>query len=309
MDESKILSEEEVDAILKVTQDKSGDLTSIIRNENLQVDESVVNTKAIKTIMELTWSECENLLSSFLRKKIAVRLKDMPHRKLADYLDSDKHMYSVFLIEPFNCYSLVIIDMPFLHYMISYLYGGQKNTNNDTIIESPGKIGVIITTKISEIILDGFIQACKEYGSITYQTIKTVTLPNLISKLGMEDRVFSLNLSAIFGEKETSFSIILAEEFIFKFLPANPVPEVPATETQSWRTAIQKQVIDSYVTLSVSIPEVTIKASELLALKPGDLIPISDPTSVNICLNSLKLFSGTAGQANSTRVVKILDEY
>lgn len=309
MDESKVLSEEEVAALLNVTQDKSKDLTSIIRNENHQVDESAVNTHAMKNVMELTWSECEVLLSSFLRKKISVRLKDMPHGKLSDFLDSEKHVYTVFLLEPFNSYCLVIIDLTVLHYMVTYLYGGHKNSNNDTVIESPGRIGVIVATKISQIILDGFVQACREYGTITYQTIKTVTLPNLISKLAMEDRVFSLNLSATFGEKETSLSIILTEEFVFKFLPANAIPEIQASETQSWRTAIQKQVIDSFVTLSASIPEVTLKASELVALKPGDLIPISDPTVVNICLNNLKLFSGMAGQANSTRVVKILDEY
>ena len=43
--------------------------------------------------------------------------------------------------------------------------------------------------------------------------------------------------------------------------------------------------------------------SDIMKLKSGDLIPIADPTDVFLCLNELKLFRASAGQANNKRVV------
>lgn len=310
MDESKVLSTEEVDALLKVTQEKSGDLTSIMHNDSAVVDESVVDVKALTNICELTWAECETLLTSFLRKKISVKLKGIRHGKFGEFIEgkTDKHVFTVFLVLPFNCYGLVVIDLPILSHVVSLIYGAQDIDKN-FVMEHPGKIGTLVAKKISQLVMDSFVQACKEYGTISYETVKTVTLPNLISKLAVEDKVYTMDLSVTFNDVETLVSIIVAEDFIFKFIPVNAIPEVPAAVNQSWRTAIQKQVVDSYVTLAATLPEITMNMQELMALKSGDLIQIGDPTSVNICLNNTKLFYANAGQANSIRVVKIVHEY
>jgi flagellar motor switch protein FliM len=110
-----------------------------------------------------------------------------------------------------------------------------------------------------------------------------------------------------FGEVETALSILVASDFLYEFIPSNTDDVVPI-DSESWRTAIEAQVVDSSVTVCVSLPEISIKASDLVALKNGDLIPIGDPTLVYVCLNNTRLFCGNAGQANSSRVVKILSE-
>ena len=47
----------------------------------------------------------------------------------------------------------------------------------------------------------------------------------------------------------------------------------------------------------------------LMKLKPGDVIPINDPSMVYVCTDQVKLFKAVAGTAKSQRVVKILDKY
>ena len=72
--------------------------------------------------------------------------------------------------------------------------------------------------------------------------------------------------------------------------------------------AIKTQVVDSIVNISISLPDVSMKANDFLNLKEGDLIPIGDPTMVYVCLNNYKLFRAVAGQSNSNLVVKITEQ-
>lgn len=308
-DKTKVLSSEEMDALLDAAQDKGNDLTEIIGSANLGPGENrSLNQKALKNISELTWSECEKNLSSFLRKKILVSSKSAKFTKLNEALQdkTEKYVFTVFKIFPQNHYAVALVNLPLLHQAINYLFGGLTN-DSGTVIDSPGKIGKIISEKLCQLSMDGFMQACKEYGNITYETVKTVTLPNLITKLSMEDVVFAMDLSVAFGEMETLLSIFVADDFFYELIPFH-AHEMVTVDSESWRSAIQSQVVDSTITVSVSLPEVSMKASDLMSLKNGQLIPIGDPTNVYVCLNNKKLFLGTAGQANSNRVVKILNE-
>lgn len=306
---SKILSKEEMDAILSAAQEEGGDLSTVIGSGAARInDPAALNQKAWNNIGELTWAECEKNLCSFLRKKVLVKSKSIQFAKLADALQEkmEKHVFTVFKILPHNCYAVTAIDMPFLHQATNFLFGGQTSDSEPTI-ESPGKIGKIIAEKLCQMSMEGFSQACKEYGNITFETVKTVTLPNLITKLSMEDEVYASELIVSFGDTETSLSIMIAANFLFELIPEN-VSEMSVIDDESWRGAIQSQVVDSQVTVTVSLPEVSIKASDLLALKNGQLIPIGDPTQVYVCLNNKKLFLGNAAQANANRVVKITNE-
>lgn len=306
-EQSKVLSTEEVDALLKVTQEKGVNLTEVV-GTTMSRDVSALNPRALKNITELTWSECEKILTSFLRKKVLVKSSSAGIMNLGDAVKekAEKHVFSVFKMLPSGFFAVVVSDMPLLHQATNFLFGGQTN-DSDPVGEAPGKIGKIISEKLSQLCMEGFTQACKEYGSVAYETIKTVTLPNLITKLSMDDQVYSMELSVMFGEVQTSLTIIVAADFLYEFIPVGVTDIVPI-DSETWRSAIEMQVVDSYVTVSISLPEISIAASELVNLKNGALLSISDPTAVYVCLNNTKLFSGTAGQANSNRVVKIINE-
>ena len=313
MSELKVLSKEEVDALIKVTQDNTVDLAQMAHDghENTQSwteANCAVNSRALTNVTELTTAEVEKLLSSFLRKKINIKSKLNNLAKLSECLEGkqEKHIYTVFKIMPQDCYGMVIIDLPLLHQSINLLYGGQVNTT-ETVIETPGKVGIMIAEKICQIGIDGFTKACGEFGKISCDIIKTITLPNLTSKLSAEDRVYSMEMTAMIGELETTFVVIVREDFLRQFIPVK-TSEAGHLDSNFWRTAIENQVVDSIVTVNVTLPDISMKMNDLSKLKNGDLIPISDPTLVYVCLNNLKLFRANAGQANSKRVAKILSE-
>jgi flagellar motor switch protein FliM len=208
---------------------------------------------------------------------------------------------------PSNHLGIFTLNPILLNQVINLLYGGQPNPN-DTDIEAPGKIGVMIAEKVCQLTLGGFTQVCHDYGIVSAEVTKTGMLQQLKSNLAMEDNIYVLDLSVSLDDVETNAQLMLPENFMHEFIFTQTVGESQHREKDFWRKAIKTQVVDSLVTVSVTLPDMPLRVNEFMALKEGDTIPISDPTLVYVCLNNLKLFRAKAGQANSKRVAKILSQ-
>jgi flagellar motor switch protein FliM len=309
-DEPQVLSSEEVDAILKVTQDKGNDLSKTLGNGSAgeSTASSIANSPALKNIAEMTAVECEKHIITFLRKKMFTKFKSITLTKLETALDvsTEKCVYSVFRTSPNEHYGMFSIELKFLHQIINLLYGG-KIEPSEPAIEKPGKIGTMVAEKIATLCLSGMTQACQDYALTTCEIVKTSSLPSLTSSLVMEDQVYLMELSITYDESESILRFMIAEDFLNELIMSKK-DETKHREKDFWRTAIQSQVVDSVVTVSINLPDTTMKVSDFMALREGDVIPISDPTLAYVCLNNLKLFRAKAGQPNSKRVVKILKQ-
>lgn len=307
----QVLSSEEVDAILKASRGNSADLSQIVNaaNSSDQIDGKHY-TYTLGNINELIQTELEKDLTSFLRKRVIIKIKAFNLTKV-DALVNDsrpKSVYHIFRIKPTDTFGLILVDYSIMHHAINLLYGGILNPS-ETIVDVPGKIGVIVAEKISHLCLSSFIHSCKEYGSVSIENIKTTTSAHLASNLGLaaSDVIYALELAVFFDEIETPVSILVSENFFMKFIPPKMNTE-EFNEKNSWRTAIKSQVEDSLVTVTANLPDVKIKIKDFMNLKEGDDIPINEPTKAYLCLNHLKIFRGTAAQANEKRVIKIISQ-
>lgn len=296
-----VLSSEEVDAILKASQEKKVVLSGDEAESHINV--------ALTNIGELVRMECEDILVSFLRKKLIIEPKQFETIKLSQYLkDKDQiNSYSAFRINwKKTCYGLMIIDMPFLHQAINLLFGGQINPE-EPIITNPGKIGFLVAEKICNIILSGFASACEEYAEFTAETIKTSTYPNMTTHINMDEDFYLLNAPIAFDKIETALKIAIPVSFLNELITTH-YGKTKHIDKDFWRSAIKSQVVDTYVTISVTLPDVAMKMQEFMGLQEGDMIPIGDPTVAYVCLNNLKLFRALAAQSNSKRVAKIVNQ-
>jgi flagellar motor switch protein FliM len=308
MSDSKILSSEEMDELSKVPDEGKIDLTQIIGSNVAASSEKKsqgFSSKKLSNITDVTWTECQQQFGHFTRKKMLFSLKQAEilsqENALKDKLE--KRIYLVAKILPQNVFSLVIFDLSFLHQVINILFGGEVN-ENDVVIDKPGKISMTIAEKIGRLVLDSFVVACKEHGEISYEIIKTVTSPNLITKIQDNDKFYCMDMDVKMGTFESAINLMIDEQFILKFIPTTEEASVPNTKN-SWKTAIQSQVVDSLVTLSVTLPDIKVNLKDFLEMKQDALISIPDPTAVYIGLNNIKIYRANAGQRNDKRVVEV----
>jgi flagellar motor switch protein FliM len=306
MTKSPLLSSEEVEAILKVSQEQPNDLSEILGGDHSEQHDDT-NLHTLSNITELTRTEFEKIFSSFLRKKVVVKPGSFRAEKLSDCLSEakDKSVFTVFRVAPNEHYGMFAISLPLLHHMINLIYGGTIN-NNDKIITNPGKVGLIVAEKICQLFLASFAEVCQEYDAISYELIKTSASANITFSLNLENEIYSAEYAICFDDVETNLKFMISKSFINDFNVKHDKKGVH--DNRFWQTAIKSQVVDSYVNISVAMPEVNMKVKDFMDLKDGDIIPIGDPTMVYLCLNNLKLFRGVAGQANNKLVVKILNQ-
>lgn len=315
MSDNHILTDDEVVALLKGVsgKDTKNSVFSMPSSTNTPLsgwnEKNIsINKTALNNVTELTWAECEKEINSFLRKKTLVRFDAAKFGTLSECLSDkmEKYAYSVFNMQPVGQYGLAAIDFLCVDNVIHMLFGSGKNVQEGDVI-APGKIGTVIAGKFARAVMGGFSSACREYNNVTCEPVKTVLKPNLIIKLSPDEQVYCIDLIVTFGEVNTKMSIIVTEKFLQDFIPVESA-DVQFVEKNFWRRAIENEVSDSYVSLSVSLPNVNIKMSEFMAMKEGSLIEIGDPTMAYVCLNDVKLFRAAAGQVEANRVAKIISE-
>ncbi len=306
MNDSKILSPDEVDEILKAAKDDKIDLTQLIGSNSVLSNPKGKNfsAKILGNITDLTWIECRNQFSNFTRRKMIFNLKKAEVLTQTDALQDklEKRIYIIAKILPTNHYCMIVFDLAFLHQIVNVLFGGQVN-ENDPVSENPGKISLAIAEKIGKLVLDSFVLACQEYTKISYEIFKLIRLPNLITKVE-EDRLYCMDMDVTIGSFESAINFMVDERFFCEVIPRTEEVVLPNTKN-FWRSAIESQVVDSLVTVSITLPNIKISLKEFLEMKKDALLPISDPRSVYVDLNNIKIFRGNAGQLNDTRVVEI----
>lgn len=311
MEERNVLSPEEVEAILQAAQ-KSGEVADEEANAAPAADgdanASVINTHALNVIFDTFCTELENKFTVLIRKKVTVKPNPFTVAKVSECLKqaSERDVYSAFKIHPSESYSIISIDYPFLDQSINLLYGGKMQ---ETIGEENwcGKIGIITGEKISRVILGCLADASKEYGKVEYEHYKTNRIISNVNNMQEDDEVYHATFTLVFEDFEAKFTIFVNKVFFESLIPASTAKNLHQ-ERDFWRTAIKAEMMDSYVSVSMNLNDVNIKVKEFMDLKEGDVIPISNPTLVYICLNQLKLYRAVAGQSNGNMVVKIVSQ-
>lgn len=305
MEERNVLSSEEVEAILKASQ-SAGDEATMASHEDTAV--SSINTHALGHIIATVCDELEKKLTVLLRKKAAVKSKPAVTSKMEECVKqaNDRDTYSSYKLLPYASDCLISMEFTFIDQAINLLYGGKTIVGSDEIV-SCGKIGGIAAEKIGSIVIESFAHAAKTHGEIQFEHHKTGQAINHVNHVQDNETVYVIEFSAAFEEIETKLCLYLTEEFLIKLLPVRTTT-YHHQEKDFWRTAIKSEVIDSYVTITTTINDTQLKVKDFMNLKEGDLIPISDPTLVYVCLNNLKLFKAVAGQSNSKIVVKVVSQ-
>jgi len=299
MEERNVLSPEEVEAILQAA--KGSHSASAASSSAGDID-----THHFNVIVETMREELEAKLTILLKKKVMVKCNQIPVTSLEECLKqaNEKSVYASFKITTQESAALICAEAIFLDTFINLLFGGKKLlTSSDSI--SGGKISLITTERVGKIILDCLASACREFGEVKDENYRSSHIMENANNIAEGESIHQVEFTLNFDEGESKISLYLPESFLMKLIPKIVKGQ---KEKDFWRTAIQGEVVDSYVTVNTVLDDVVMKVKDFMSLKEGDEFLISDPTAVFVCLNNLKLFKAVAGQSNSKMVAKIVQK-
>jgi|GEM_PF-3421460 len=279
-------------------------------------DSFCFDNDAIESVVSILTSEGQARLSSFLRKKVFIKLNSI-RTCLFDEIEHDHSRLLMlnYRISPYEKYGLITFDFIFLHSVINLLYGGVVS-NNEPIMRGLGKSGIKIAKKVSELFLGVLQESMTEYLKTKVSISDPVSHLSAVFKQEKYDKCYSISLCAWFDSVVCNFNVLLPER-IFSDSdgdivndsnePAGAGNEL-ALQNSIFDEKARNELIDSTVSVSVSLPGIALKLRDVVNLKSGDIIPIGDPVSVLVTLNNKPLYKASAGQSNLRRAVKITDK-
>ncbi len=272
--------------------------------------QSLADNKKIIHITEFFAEEGSKRLSSFLRKKITIALNSISTGLFKEI----EHDYSKMLMLGFQAgpgeqFGFIMFDFLLLHSVINLLYGGKLSTD-EQIIDTPGRTGIQIARKVSDICLQVFQDALNEH-------LKTdLLLSNLSTSLysvfnqkfdACCDFAFNFSMDAVSGV----LHLVIPESILVNITSESgehsDITEQDSDQDLYFSGQLKHELIDSKVTICAMLPDISLLVKDVVNLRAGDVIPIGDPTLVYIAHNQKKLFSAIAGQSSSRRIVEIID--
>ena len=80
-----------------------------------------------------------------------------------------------------------------------------------------------------------------------------------------------------------------------------------ADKDERWSLALREQIKDADVELETELVRTNISLRKLMSLKPGDIIPINMPKTIDLTVDGLPLFRGNFGVNNGHNAVRITE--
>ena len=231
-----------------------------------------------------------------------------------DYLSlEDRYRPTAVLsLNPLNNGCLLTYDSNLWFLLLEIVLGGLSPTSITAPDRSPTKLEMNLLSSSMSLACQALDHAFLPVLQINSRLIESVSDPRLLSFTSPE----SIVVIHRFEVKIDEASGILELVFPFKTLmpcrePLQKLTRLNNLSDKNWPDIIGDNLEAMLITVMAQSCSIDLSIRQLLNLKVGDVIPINrDPeSSVNILVEGVAKFSGSPGQLNKKRNVKITKVY
>lgn len=76
---------------------------------------------------------------------------------------------------------------------------------------------------------------------------------------------------------------------------------------ERWTQSLREQLQDAEVEIGSQLATLNLSVRELLQLKPGDVLPVNLPKTIDLCVEDMPVFKGTFGLSHGNNAVRITE--
>lgn len=317
---SDILSQEEVDALLKGVQSGEIDteaardkILSGVRPYDLTSQERIVRGRmpGLEIANERFARFFRNSVSNLIMKFVDISVHGIEVTKFGEFMRTVPFPSSIniFKMEPLKGYSLLVIEAPLVFAFVEFFFGSESARH----VKSEGRAFTSIEQRVIRRIVNmalndlatswsGIIPIRPEHigSEMNPQFVTIVTPSEIVIKveihLEVEDFTgrlfFCIPYSMIEPIKEKLYSGIQADKF-----------EID----QRWVARLKEILLDSYVEVVAELGRVEITLKDVKNLRPGSIINLGKSVSddVIVKVEGRPKFAGMPGYSRGNQAVKI----
>lgn len=317
---SDVLSQEEVDALLKGVQSGEIDtetardkILSGVRPYDLTSQERIVRGRmpGLEIANERFARFFRNSVSNLIMKFVDISVQGVEVIKFGEFMKTVPFPSSIniFTMEPLKGYSLLVIEAPLVFAFVEFFFG----SDSARYVKSEGRAFTSIEQRVIKRIVNialndiatswsSIIPMRPEHvgSEMNPQFVTIVTPSEIVIKveihLEVEDFTgklfFCIPYSMIEPIKEKLYSGIQADKF---------------DVDQRWVTRLKEILLDSYVEVVAELGRVEITLKDLKNLRPGSIINFGKSVEDDIIvkIEGRARFGGTPGYSRGNQAIKI----
>ncbi len=315
----EFLSRDEVDALMEGVSDDPATAVAAsapggARTVNLAAQERVARERM--PALDLIHERFSNLLRARLHDELRrtpaitiVPLRAQKYGEFAQALGAPVHL-TVVDMKPLPGHALVAIDANLVGVFVDTLFGGGSvkpgaESRSFTATEER------LVDRIVTLVLDAYGKSWHDVLAMKPERVRTETQPRFVQLVDSEDIVYCARFSIDIGTGGGSMQICLPRALLAPLRerlqgPAREETHAPATD---WRAPLSDRVQDVEVELAVNLAHSSLRLSDLLNMKVGDLFSIDIPERVVAEVNGVPMFDcryGIAGGHYALSIARVI---
>ncbi len=319
MASEKILSQEEIDALLKGME--NGEVSTVqepldrsdVRLYDFTNQDRIIRGRmaSLEVINDHFCRLFRNSLSNALRRTIDVTTKGIEMKKFGEFiktlpLPSSLH---VFRIDPLRGYSILSLEAKLVFTLLDVFFGGSGKTSyrvegrEFTTIESR-LIQKIVTMAFSEL-----EKAWNLIHPVTFQHVRSEINPQFVSIVPPSDLVllipFEVELEQFIGEVTLCIPYAVIEPIKSKLYAGYQSDQLGVD--QAWISRFLERLQGAEVEVKVELGRSKVMVQDLLRWRQGDVIAlnqdVSDPLIVEV--EGIPKFIGRPGISRGNKAIQI----
>ncbi len=323
---NQVLSQSEVDALLAAVNEGELGTDSSASSSSGGADDKVVavydltsNERSIRqrlpqldVIYEKFMRSFRVSLSSALRKIAALNHASTEFLKFGEFINT-LPMPTCMSVLRFNALrgsAILVIESKLAYALVDSFFGGDDRPYTKIEGKDFTPIELSIVRKVVELAIDDLEEAWKSVEVIDASFVRTEVNPQFVGIVPPTDTV----ISSIFDvELENANGTIT---LVIPYSTIEPIKQKLATGFQIesdqadknlWTKTIEEQLLDTDVTIRVDLGETEVLLSELMRLKPGDVIPLNQDANgeFNVQVEGVNKFKAYYGINHGSVAVQI----
>jgi flagellar motor switch protein FliM len=317
---SKVLSQEEVDALLKglvdgeiETESDKGTLEAGITPYDFTSQERIIRGRmpTMEVINEHFARAFRISLSMILRRTVDIQTNFVQMLKFGEFLRSLPlpSSFNIYKMDPLRGQSLMVVDSKLVFALVECFLGGSARTRFK--IEGRDFTGIErrIIQKVVLMAFQDFEKAWAPVHPVKMHFIRVEINPMFVGIATPNDIMV---ISKFQVEMEQT------DGFIFMCMPYATIEPIKGKlysgfqseqleQDNRWTSRIQEQVQDMEVEVVVELASTMMRAKEILDLAAGDIIMFNKRVNDSLLgkVEGVPKFSGHAGQTHNAKAFKI----
>lgn len=333
---NQILSQSEVDALLAAVTDgdvssgnsssannkntksvKGNDLDKNVISYDLTSQDRIIRGRLpqLEVIYEKFMRSFRVSLSGALRKIASITLTSTEFLKFGEFINTlpIPTCMSVLRFNNLRGSALFVIEAKLAYALVDSFFGGADRPYAKLDGKEFTPIELQIVKKVVELAVNDLEISWSTIEKIDCAFQRTEINPQFVGIVPPTDVVIASTFDVELEQASGTISIVIPYstiEPIKQKLSTGFQVESDQTDKKLWTSIIKEQLLDTDVDIKVNLGETEIKLKDLMNLKIGDVIPLTQDSSgeLDVQVENIKKFKGYYGVHHGTVAMQITRE-